>query len=352
MVCCHGHRCRRFLPVKRPWLTDGVKYYIIGMPRKARIDYPGLTHHVMARTFSEWKLFCDESDREFFVVSLEKRVIESGCRCYAWSLMDTHYHLLIHTSEKPLWQIMKPLNTDYAHYFNKRRERRGPLFADRYKSIATQDQNYLERLVRYIHLNPFRAGVCRTIEELHGYRWSGDSALMSNWECPFQDTTTVLNRFGATRSAARRNYDAFLRESADGAEGDMLGDIIRKADAGRRGVEEPRCWVIGDPEFTKALLRKDKEHRLTLQRNKREGITLEDILTRTAQRLGIDKETLRAPSKRTPQASARMVFSHFAREYGFSTRRIGQLLGIQQAAVSNAARKGEQIAREKEITLE
>ena len=126
------------------------------MPRKARIDYPGLTHHIMARTFNDLLLFNDDEDRQQYLIQLSYRLIKIGFLCYAWCLMANHIHLLIKTNENPLWNLMKPLNSDYSRWYNKKYNRRGPLFFDRYKSIATQDQYYLEQLVRYIHLNAIR----------------------------------------------------------------------------------------------------------------------------------------------------------------------------------------------------
>jgi putative transposase len=180
------------------------------MPRKARIDYPGLTHHIMARTFGDLLLFVDEADRNFYLACLSRRIRETGFLCYAWALMRTHVHLLIRTSDLPLWRLMKPLNGDYAHYYNKKYERRGPLFGDRYKSIATQDQNYLERLVRYIHLNPIRARVCKTIGQLDRHPWSGHRAIVENRNNGFQEIKQVLARFGKTAGEARKNYRDFI----------------------------------------------------------------------------------------------------------------------------------------------
>lgn len=93
-------------------------------------------------------------------------------------------------------------------------------------------------------------------------------------------------------------------------------------DHGRRG-----STMQGNrgPEFRESNVAVGQRKGVTLQRNKREGITLEDIPGRRPQCQGIDRESIRAPSKTTPQASARMILSYFARRYGFSTRRIGHL---------------------------
>lgn len=79
-----------------------LKNHISPMPRKARIDHPGLTHHIMARTFGGMKLFGDDADRSQYLALLSKRIRETGFLCYAWALMDTHVHLFIRTTELPL----------------------------------------------------------------------------------------------------------------------------------------------------------------------------------------------------------------------------------------------------------
>ena len=139
------------------------------MPRKARITVPGVVHHIMARGIDGRNIFIDNDDREMFLGLLGTGIHKNGYKCYAWTLMDNHYHLLLRISENPLAKMMRRLNSTYARYYNARYKRKGYLFQDRFKSIASQDQNYIEELVRYIHLNPIRAGICGTMKELEQY---------------------------------------------------------------------------------------------------------------------------------------------------------------------------------------
>ena len=73
---------------------------------------------------------------------------------------------------------MRRLLTGYAIYYNRRYSRKGHLFQDRYKSIVCDKDSYLLELVRYIHLNPLRAGIVKDLEELNKYKWCGHSALV------------------------------------------------------------------------------------------------------------------------------------------------------------------------------
>jgi REP element-mobilizing transposase RayT len=320
------------------------------MPRKARINHACLTHHIMARTFNDLLLFRDDADREYYLSCLSRRIKETGFLCYAWVLMDTHVHLLIRTSEQPLWKLMKPLNWDYAYYYNKKYARRGPLFSDRYKSIATQDQYYFEQLIRYIHLNPIRAGVCTTVGQLDRYQWSGHRRIMENDGGGFQEIRQVLQRFGRPSGEARKKYREFIKAGAGVKGDDDFLHSIRASNAGKRDKNNMGSWVIGDAAFQKSVLEKDAQFRQALARYAREGITLRDVVKETARKTGVEAEMIVCRSKGTPQAAARMIFCFLSRELGFPTLEIGNFLGIQQAAVSNAARKGAELAKKRKIT--
>ena len=322
------------------------------MPRKARINQPGLSHHIMSRTFNDVALFVDDADREYYLSCLKKRIKETGFLCYAWVLMDTHVHLLIKTTEQPLWKMMKPLNCDYAQYYNKKYLRRGLLFSDRFKSIATQDQYYLERIIRYIHLNPIRAGICRTMKQLDRYPWSGHRMLMRGETGGFQETAIVLRRFGKKTDEARAKYREFMEAGMLADNDDEIVSMIRMNSAGKRDRNAAGYWVIGDTEFQKSVIEKERNNRLTIARCRREGISLKDVLKRTAEKTGVEEGMIQRQSKRTPRAAARMIFCFFARELGFPTVDTGDFLGIQQAAVSHAARKGAELAKKGRIKWE
>ncbi|MFO7686036.1 MAG: hypothetical protein R6V60_08075 [Desulfobacterales bacterium] len=94
---------------------------------------------------------------------------------------------------------MRRLLTGYAVNFNLRHRRSGHLFQNRYKSILCQEEAYLLELVRYIHLNPIRAGVVADMKSLDGYPYSGHGRLMGKIKSGFRNTEKVLSLFGQTR---------------------------------------------------------------------------------------------------------------------------------------------------------
>src|SRR5919108_3716556 len=152
------------------------------MPRTARIDIPGILYHVIVRGIERRVIFMDDSDRESFTARLARLLEQTGTDCLAWALMDNHFHLLLRTGPTRLSTFMRSLLTGYAVTFNLRHGRVGHLFQNRYKSIVCEEEPYLLELVRYIHLNPLRAGAVRDMEELGRYPWCGHAALMGNRE--------------------------------------------------------------------------------------------------------------------------------------------------------------------------
>ena len=105
------------------------------------------------------KIFRNNTDRSNFLERLGRVVCDTQTVCFAWALTPNHVHLLLHTGLVPISTIMRRLLTGYAVSFNRKYQRHGPLFQNRYKSIVCEEDLYLKELVRYIHLNPLRASL-------------------------------------------------------------------------------------------------------------------------------------------------------------------------------------------------
>lgn len=136
------------------------------MPRQAGIDAPGAVHHVIARGIERGKIFRNDQDRYIFITRLGELVSETQTQCFAWALIPNDFHLLLKIGNIPIATFMRRLLTGYAIGFNRRYRRSGYPFQNRYKSILCQGDAYLKELVRYIHLNPPRAGLVSNMAEL------------------------------------------------------------------------------------------------------------------------------------------------------------------------------------------
>src|SRR4030067_526627 len=180
------------------------------MPRSGRLDAPGVLHHVIGRGIEKRPIFLTDEDRNDFLARLGLLSEDGYLKVYAWALLPNHFHLLCKTGKAPLARSMRRLLTGYAVNFNRRHNRYGHLFQNRYKSILCQADPYLAELVRYIHLNPLRAKLVADRRELDRYPYTGHSALMGRVKRDWQDTQAVLSCFGRTIRVARRHYRQFV----------------------------------------------------------------------------------------------------------------------------------------------
>jgi len=176
------------------------------MARKSRIDAPGALHHIIARGIERSKILRDDTDRNNFLEQLSGILKESSTLCFAWSLIPNH--LLLRTGDVPIATVMRRLLTGYAVFHSRRHRRRGHLFQNRYKSILCQENTYLLELVRYIHLNPIRAGILKDMKALDRYPYTGHSALMGKINGDWQAIEWVLRLFD------HRQWPASLKVSS------------------------------------------------------------------------------------------------------------------------------------------
>lgn len=311
------------------------------MPRKARLSIPGSVTHIMAKCLDGLCLYTDEDDAVFFVSALSRCLIETRCRCYAWALMRNHYHLVIRVGDQELWRTMKPLNMLLAQHYNRKYSHRGPLFMDRYKSIVTQDQCYVQELVRYVHLNPVRAGLCKNLQNLVNYPWTGHRALLGFEQHEFQNTSDVLNRFGKDRESSHQAYLAFLQEGlSDGADAGLI-ELVRSSNTAVEKGGNPARWVIGDPEFVRQTIQKAQARQLRISRFEREGADFNPVARRVCEACHVPYEELFFRHKGGAGSAARKYFCYAAtRKYGAPAKSVAAFLGVHPTAVSAMVRQG------------
>jgi hypothetical protein len=162
---------------------------------------------------------------------------------------------------------------------------------------------------------------------------------MGNLQAEFQQTWPVLRRFGNSVEQGRQGYAAFM-ENALNASTDML-PTIRKGNTDRgRGL--PGAYVIGDPDFVKSVLGKDRERRLLLTRHRLEALAIDDLADEFATAAGLTPEELRRRGRANHRADARKVFAYLChRTYGFTAVEIARYLGCTQPPITIAVRQGE-----------
>ena len=325
------------------------------MPRKSRIDAAGALHHVMVRGIAGCVVFRDDTDRNNFLERLGGILQDTKTICYAWTLIPNHAHFLFRTGSVPISTIMRRVLTGYALWYNRRYHRNGHLFQNRFKSILCQEDIYFLDLVRYIHLNPMRAGLVKDLDELGRYRYCGHSVIMGKMRRAWQETEGVLGMFGENLRAARRGYKLFVEEGVgEGRRKDLTGGGLWRSAGGWEGVKALRGEkvyqrsderILGDGDFVGRVLASAEE---TMQKRyalRARGVNLAFIASRVSQVLGVKPEEVWAEGKNRRIVQARSLLCHWAvRELGLSMSCLGRKLGISIPAVSGAVARGRRIA--------
>lgn len=135
------------------------------MPRAARRKSESGIYHIMLRGINGQVIFEDKQDKEKFLETLKTYKAISEYKVFAYCLMSNHVHLLLKTGKEELDLILKRIAGSYVYWYNWKYKRRGHLFQDRFKSEPVEDDSYFLTVIRYIHQNPIKSGLCKKIEE-------------------------------------------------------------------------------------------------------------------------------------------------------------------------------------------
>jgi putative transposase len=185
------------------------------MARPLRIQFHGATYHVTANATFGRRLFVENDDRRWFEYRLDDVIRRYEWSCKAHCLLGTHYHLLVTTAEPNLALGMKRLNGMHAQALNDRHEQFGSLFRQRYQTQLVETEGHLLATLRYIALNPVRAGLCRQPAD---WRWSSYPSAIG-WAAPALslDLGSVRALFAADPAVARSRLQAFVEDGLNGS---------------------------------------------------------------------------------------------------------------------------------------
>ena len=140
------------------------------MPRKARKEINSKFLHVMIQGINREYIFNNDKDIKVFLKFVKEKIKEFDLSIIAYCVMNNHAHFLIYTENINLVsKLMKMVNTSYAIYYNKNKERCGYVFRDRFKSEEILSQKHLVSCIHYIHNNPVKAKMCLSQSE---YKYS------------------------------------------------------------------------------------------------------------------------------------------------------------------------------------
>jgi len=310
------------------------------MPRQARLDAPGVMHHVMARGIDQGLIFQDDRDREDFIRRLSELALKQAWSVYAWALMPNHFHLLVRSGKKPLSRNMRALMSGYAGYFNRRYKRYGHLFQNRFKSIVCEEETYFLELVRYLHLNPVRSKIVKDLKALDSYEYTGHSAIVGTVERKWQDTDNVLGRFAAKRGRSIRLYREFAAAGSEqGRRPELEGGGLLRSCGGWKGVVELRRGrekyraderVLGSSSFIEEILKKAEKQ----EDGKNKRVSLKTLMSRIAMDMGISEASITGSGRNREVTRARAVLAYIWMRYlGRNGYELAKDLGVTPQAL-------------------
>lgn len=180
------------------------------MARLPRVHYPGAVYHVMLRGNDGQDIFFADCDRSRFFFLCQQAHERYGCRFHAYCLMSNHSHLVVQVLQESLAKIMQNIAFRYAQYVNRCYQRTGHLFQGRYKANLVSKESYLLQVVRYVHLNPVRAGL---VDEPGDYRWSSHNDYVTGRCPPWLCRTWTLSLLSEKEPAALKLYRQLINDS-------------------------------------------------------------------------------------------------------------------------------------------
>jgi putative transposase len=334
------------------------------MPRVARLDTPGLLHHVMIRGIERRRIFNDNEDRENLIERLSILLPKTKTQCYAWVFMPNHAYFLFRSGPSGIATLMKRLLTGYAVSYNRKHRRHGQLFQNRYKSIICQEDAYLLELVRYIHLNPLRAKIVVDLKEMNRYPYCGHSALMGKQKREWQDTEYVLGFFGKRLGEARKEYVSYVKKGiALGRRPELVGGGLIRSLGGWDEIKKMRLSgqdriksdqrILGESDFVNDVLSESEAQFSRKYKLKRQGYDFEKVVERVCKIFQMDKEFVTGRGKQRDRVRGRDLLCYWGVvDLGMSMVDVARRLNITPAAVSYSVQRGEKTAKEKDYQLE
>jgi REP element-mobilizing transposase RayT len=252
------------------------------MARRPRVFAAGVLYHVIARGNQRQKIFTSDSDYRAYIERLARYRKKYDYKLHAYCLMPNHVHLLLESSEHPLAKLMQGLQQSYSQYFNLKHRKTGHVFEGRYKAILCQKEEYLLQLIRYIHLNPVRAGMVGSPER---YRYSGEHAYLQGKATEMIDPAPVLSMLGGKQA-----YRRFVRDGL--SEGHKEEYYV---------VEDQR--FLGVEGFGERLLKKEPRKRPTRR-------SIETVVSELAKQLKIELQAMRSPDRGWAISKARTIAAY------------------------------------------
>jgi len=249
----------------------------------------GAFYHVILRGNHRDQIFFQPADRDRFAMLVADNIERFRMRVHAYCWMSNHVHLLMQVADIPLGRVMMRIAGNYAREMQRFRPTTGHFFERRYRAILVDADSYLIELIRYIHLNPVRAGMVDTPD---AYQWSGHRAYLGLTTTPWLTTDFSLSLFNREQSVARDAYRQFV-----------LAGI---------GIATDQELISGRPDDQRILGDDVFLARLTTTRRPRRILSLQGLIGIICRVHATDPETVLASGRQRHPAKLRAVILHHA----------------------------------------
>jgi REP element-mobilizing transposase RayT len=301
------------------------------MPRPNRLNLEGGVYHVYNRVTRGDAVFAEEDEAELFTSVLRKVKERDEVTVFAWCLMANHFHIALRTGPVPLERTMKSLQQKISIGYNARFGTFGPLWQGRYRAKLVENQDYLDRLIFYIHLNPVASGI---VNDPAQFRWSGHREIVGRSSNPIVDIDEVLLLFGATRRAARVSYVTSLKGAATE---DWIGESPGRIPWWRLGRPPGRDHKVIHRDASKSFV--DELGRSTGL--ERASLPTDEFLELGAQALRVPVARL-AGRERTPQVvrARELLVTLGVERYGLRVSKIAAVLNKSPEGISRCLSRG------------
>jgi hypothetical protein len=248
---------------------------------------------------------------------------------------------------------MRRLLTDYAISYNRPHSLWGHLFQSRYKSIVCDENAYFTQLVRYIHLNPFRANLVKNLAQLDRYRWSGHGVIMGKIQYEWQNWDNVLKWFGKTESKAQNAYRNSVKKGIyEESRPELVGGgLIRSlgrwsvVKALRRSVDRQLSddRISGSGEFVERIIKEAEteiKYQLPLLEDHHQ---IDEFITTICQDENTSIEELKGGSRRKQISRVRArIAIGLVKTHGFALAEVARQLGVSTSAISKMIKRASQ----------
>jgi putative transposase len=234
------------------------------MPRQARKKSESGIYHVLLRGINRQTIFEDKEDIDklFKIIGIYKA--ELNCSIYAYCFMHNHVHLLIRSGGEELATFMRKVGAKYVYWYNQKYDRVGGLFQDRYKSEPVENDSYFLTVLRYIHLNPVKAGICKTASD---YKDSSYNDYIQPRKNQLTDTAFALSML------SRKQFTEYHNEGGD-EDCLEIRDLKRVGESKAAAIIKATCQCNNAAEF-QALSREKRDS--CLAQLKEQGLTVRQI---------------------------------------------------------------------------